>query len=248
MEEMKNIRPNFTESQNRAIFLAAGRKVAMSVCRLAYEITADELDGTADFPVYGVFVSLKRHDQLRACCGFLGDYVPLERALNESAHRSATEDFRFPVIHSSELREMNMEVWILSGPERIAAEGDDIFQYIEIGKHGLQIHHGRNHGLLLPGVATEHHLNPRSFLEQTCIKASLPPDAWQDPQTMIFRFEGFPISGNLKDALTASMPLDPPPEGEKGPDARNLAALADHCYRNIGQQTYRHPDKCEKAK
>lgn len=233
MEELMSKRPEFTESQKRAIFLAAGRKVAMSVCRLAYDITADELEGAAGTEVYGVFVSLKRFGQLRACCGYLGEDMPLERALNESAQRSATEDFRFPVIHSSELREMKMEVWVLSGPERIVAKGADIFKFIEIGKHGLQIHRGRQHGLLLPGVATELQLEPLSFLEHTCVKAGLPPDSWQDPQTMVFRFEGFPISGNLKDALTADMPIDPPPEGNKGPDVRHLAALADHCYRNI---------------
>ena len=38
-------------------------------------------------------------------------------------------------------------------------------------------------GLLLPGVAVDHHLDARAFLQQVCIKAGLPTDAWKDDDT-----------------------------------------------------------------
>ncbi|MDO4551737.1 MAG: AmmeMemoRadiSam system protein B [Planctomycetia bacterium] len=233
MEHSVNIRPSFTEAQKKAIFLTAGRKVAMSVCRMSHKIRSEDLEGTADFPVYGVFVSLKRFGQLRACCGFLGEHSLLGDALDEAAMRAAVEDFRFPVIHSSELHEMEMEVWILVCPERIVAKDESIFKFIELGKHGLQVFRGQRRGLLLPGVATEHHMDPLQFLEQTCIKAGLPKDAWMDPYTAVFRFEGYSITGHVKDTLDPSIPVDPPESEKKGPDARNLAWLADHCFRNI---------------
>lgn len=233
MDENTNLRPNFTEEQKAAIFRAAGRKVACSVCRLANTITADDLAGAGEFPVYGAFVSLKRFGQLRACCGFLGENLFLADALDQAALRAAVEDFRFPVIQSRELHEMKMEVWILSGPERIVAKGPEIAKFIKIGKHGLQVFRGQQRGLLLPGVAIEMRLDPIQFLEHTCIKAGLPPNAWTDESTAVFRFEGYPITGNLIDTLDASIPLDPPDEGKRGPDARNLAWLADHCYQNI---------------
>ncbi len=233
MDEMVNIRPDFSEAQRQAIFRAAGRKVAYSVCRLANTITPEDLAGVGEFPVYGVFVSLKRFGQLRACCGFLGENLFLADALDAAALRAAVEDFRFPVIHSRELHEMKMEVWILSGPERIVGHGLEIAKFIQIGKHGLQVFRGEQRGLLLPGVALELHLDPIRFLEQTCVKAGLPPHAWQQEGTAIFRFEGYPIVGDLKDALDDSIPLDPPDDEKHGPDARNMAWLADHCYQNI---------------
>ncbi len=59
---------------------------------------------------------------------------------------------------------------------------------IEVGQHGLLIERGYRRGLLLPQVATEYHWDRQTFLEHTCLKAGLPPDAWQDPQTRIYRF------------------------------------------------------------
>jgi AMMECR1 domain-containing protein len=34
-------------------------------------------------------------------------------------------------------------------------------------------------GLLLPQVPIEHHWDRETFLDQTCRKAGLPPDAWR---------------------------------------------------------------------
>ena len=34
-------------------------------------------------------------------------------------------------------------------------------------------------GLLLPQVPVENHWDRETFLEQTCLKAGLPPDSWK---------------------------------------------------------------------
>jgi AMMECR1 domain-containing protein len=44
-------------------------------------------------------------------------------------------------------------------------------------------------GLLLPQVATEWGWDAKKFLEQTCLKAGLPPSAWRDKDTEILWFE-----------------------------------------------------------
>ncbi len=67
-----------------------------------------------------------------------------------------------------------------------------------IGKHGLRIAKGYHHGLLLPGVAVEHHLDAEGFLEQVCQKAGLPADAWQDDDAVLMTFQGHAIEGELK--------------------------------------------------
>ena len=50
---------------------------------------------------------------------------------------------------------------------------------IEIGRHGLLVSLGHYRGLLLPQVPVEHGWDRITFLEQTCRKAGLPPNAWQ---------------------------------------------------------------------
>ena len=51
---------------------------------------------------------------------------------------------------------------------------------IEVGRHGLYITRGFNSGVLLPQVATEYGWDRTTFLEQTCRKAGLPKNAWQE--------------------------------------------------------------------
>ena len=50
---------------------------------------------------------------------------------------------------------------------------------IVVGRHGLVIRQGNRRGLLLPQVPVEWHWDRETFLAQTCLKAGLPPDAWQ---------------------------------------------------------------------
>ncbi len=73
-----------------------------------------------------------------------------------------------------ELPLLHIEISLLT-PERPIASIEDI----EIGRHGLIVEHGRARGLLLPQVATEHAWDRETFLDHTCIKAGLPPDAWK---------------------------------------------------------------------
>jgi AmmeMemoRadiSam system protein B len=46
-------------------------------------------------------------------------------------------------------------------------------------------------------VAVEHNFDARTFLQQTCLKAGLPQDAWLADDTKVLRFEGYAIRGRL---------------------------------------------------
>ena len=59
---------------------------------------------------------------------------------------------------------------------------------IEVGRDGIYLERGPCRGLLLPQVATEYGWDRHTFLQQTSVKAGLPPDAWEDPQARIFIF------------------------------------------------------------
>jgi uncharacterized protein (TIGR00296 family) len=73
----------------------------------------------------------------------------------------------------AELPSLRIEISILS-PLR-----DVVPQQIEVGRHGLLISRGPLRGLLLPQVAVEWNWNREQFLQETCLKAGLPADAWQ---------------------------------------------------------------------
>ena len=139
----------------------------------------------------GVFTSIylrrdepgrdKHEEALRGCVGYVLPTCAVYRAVAETARAAAFDDNRFPPVTREEAPHLAIELSILSPPQPILPEE------IEIGRHGLLISwHGRR-GLLLPQVPVEHAWDRTTFLEQTCRKAGLPPDAWQKGATI----EGF---------------------------------------------------------
>ena len=215
-------RPVLNADQEQRVFRAAGRRVAATVRCEAMARPVDRILGdVAATPVYGAFVSLKRAGRLRSCCGFLGSTLPLGEALDHAAARAAKDDPRFPPISLAELDDLDMDVWLLWGLRPVAARGQDRIGAITIGKHGLQIARGTARGLLLPGVAVEHRLDARGFLEQVCLKAGLPRNAWLDDDTALMTFEGYSLGGRLAEATAAEDEAETPGElsrGRKPPD------------------------------
>jgi AmmeMemoRadiSam system protein A len=131
----------------------------------------------------GVFVTLKRHGELRGCIGYVEPRLPLAEAVQEVAQKAAFEDPRFLPLTMEEWPDVDIEISILSPLERVT----DV-QEIEVGKHGLVIDAGFTRGLLLPQVATEYHWDREQFLRHTAIKAGLPPDAWQKSGVRLYTF------------------------------------------------------------
>lgn len=157
----------------------------------------EELGALGSQSVAGAFVSLKRGGHLRACCGMLGQPVPLKHALEHAAWRSAVDDVRFPPVSPSEVDFLDMEVWLLGSPRVVAARGEERAKAVVIGKHGIQVVQGHASGLFLPSVAVEGKWNARRFLDQVCVKAGLPPSAWKEDATTLYTFEGEAVRGKL---------------------------------------------------
>ena len=131
----------------------------------------------------GAFVTIKKRDHLRGCIGYIKAVKPLWETVQEMAIAAAFHDPRFPALKADELADLSYEVSVLSPLKRIKDVNE-----IEVGKHGLYITRGYNSGLLLPQVAVEHNLDRESFLRETCYKAGLPPQAWQEKETEIYIF------------------------------------------------------------
>ena len=161
--------------------------------QVARESIAAQLKGKAATPVKvsspvleecrGAFVSLHRRGQLRGCIGYIDAVKPLLQTVMEMAPAAAFQDPRFRPVQAEELADLEIEISVLT-PMRLIKSTDEI----NVGRHGLYIVKGLNRGLLLPQVATQHHWDRQTFLEQTCNKAGLPSNAWKDSDTQIFIF------------------------------------------------------------
>ena len=131
----------------------------------------------------GAFVTLHKAGKLRGCIGYIVSDKPLHRTVAEVAIAAATRDPRFKRVTYEEMSEITLEISVLTPLQRLHH-----IEEIKIGVHGLYIKHGRQSGLLLPQVATEYGWDGIQFLQQTCRKAHLPDDAWQEPGVEIYLF------------------------------------------------------------
>jgi AmmeMemoRadiSam system protein B/AmmeMemoRadiSam system protein A len=219
---------SLTADQEQSILRTACRLLAAAVAGVDAEPRADELPEVADLSVLGAFVSLKRAGKLRSCCGFLGQNVPLAKALAAAARRTACEDHRFPPVAARELALLEIEVWLLHNLQPVTARGEARREAIEIGRHGLQIARGENRGLLLPGVAVDGRFDAETFLQHVALKAELPASAWREDDTSLATFEGQVLVGSVGEYL------EEPPSGPAFPiTARDLSALSDFCRNNL---------------
>jgi len=131
----------------------------------------------------GVFVSLHKKGMLRGCIGCIEGRKPLIETVPEMARSAAFEDPRFSPLHREEMKDLDIEISVLTPLREIK----DIHE-IEIGVHGIYLTRGFFSGLLLPQVATQYKWDRVTFLEETCHKAGLPPQAWKDKNTRIYIF------------------------------------------------------------
>ncbi|MFN3420958.1 MAG: TIGR00296 family protein [Armatimonadota bacterium] len=142
----------------------------------------------------GVFVTL--HEQvgdermLRGCIGIPYPVKPLIEATIESAINSAFRDPRFPPVEADELDKLMVEVSVLTPPQLVeVSDPQEYPSQIVIGRDGLMVESDWQRGLLLPQVAVEHRFDATTFLEQTCLKAGLPKDAWRRGKVKVYVFQ-----------------------------------------------------------
>jgi len=123
----------------------------------------------------GVFVTLHKHGQLRGCIGSIIGKGPLYLTVRDMAIESSTTDPRFAKISESELKDVDIEISVLSELEKISDPN-----LIKMGKHGVLVRGPGGGGVFLPQVAVETGWSRDEFMNNLCSrKAGLPEDAWK---------------------------------------------------------------------
>jgi uncharacterized protein len=159
--------------RDRAQLLRLARQ-AVEQCALGRHLPgADEPPEEPLSARCGAFVTLRKGGLLRGCIGHIEASTPLCQTVLECAVAAALRDPRFEPVAPLELADLHIEISVLSVLTDVRPEE------VEVGRHGLVISRDFHRGLLLPQVATQWHWDREQFLEQTCVKAGLPPDAWR---------------------------------------------------------------------
>ena len=96
----------------------------------------------------GVFVSLKKHGNLRGCIGTISPVTKnIAEEISRNAVSAAAQDPRFDPVDPSELTQLVYSVDILAEPEPIASSDE-----LDTSRYGVIVTSGNKRGLLLPNL------------------------------------------------------------------------------------------------
>ena len=178
--------PLLDDAAKKSLLLKARRAIAnaigVRVTPVAELIPNPQSVIPEDF-LAGAFVTIRKKGQLRGCIGYPEPERRLLDVVEHCAVSAAISDPRFPPLSAAEWDDVDLELSVLGPIEPV-----DHISEVVVGRDGLIVEFGRRRGLLLPQVAVEWKWDAAEFASQTCIKAGLPPDAWQKG-ARLFKFE-----------------------------------------------------------
>jgi len=123
----------------------------------------------------GTFVTLKKFGDLRGCIGYILPIKPLYQAVMENGVNAAMRDTRFTPVQINELIQLEIEVSVLTVPEKISS-----YSQFRVGMDGIIMDKDRRSAVFLPEVAKEQGWNREQTLTYLSRKAGLPDDAWRE--------------------------------------------------------------------
>jgi len=142
------------------------------------------------------FVTLTINDALRGCIGKILPVQELYKDIIENAKSSAFQDPRFPPLTKEEFENINIEISILTIPEKFKySENQKLLKYLDENKPGVILSYEYNQATFLPQVWEELE-TPEDFLSHLCQKAGLSSDFWQNEKVEIQIYNVFNFSEN----------------------------------------------------
>ncbi len=187
-------------ADEREELLRVARASVESVVRMGRRLPDPAPKSEALAQDRGAFVTLRKNGELRGCIGYVAPTKPLVLTVRDVAAMAAVEDTRFRPVAQQELPLIDYEVSVISPMRRVLDVNE-----IVVGRHGLLVRRNGREGLLLPQVPLEEGWNRTGFLENACLKAGLPKDAWKDARTDIFSFTALVFS-ETKAAASPAIP------------------------------------------
>lgn len=167
----------------RKYLLQYARASAARILGTPFEQLSETPNITGTFG--GVFVTFWLGKTLRGCVGTFEITQDIVTTIEEVTQGSL-QDPRFAAnpVTAQELQKLTIEISILSDTTLLS---DPLT--LVLGYHGIIIRKGPKSGCFLPHVATQKEWSIEEFLSNCCsMKAELPPDSWQDPDTEVLVF------------------------------------------------------------
>jgi MEMO1 family protein len=187
-----NAPPQFTPSERRFLLELARKSVTAAVTG------SPPPKEDADVPQKlqarrACFVTLTRSGELRGCIGTIFPQESLYQAVVRRARSAAVEDTRFPPVAPEELKDIAIEVSVLTVPKPLRfASPQDLLNKLRPGIDGVVLNVEGRQSTYLPQV-WQQLPDRRLFMRELSQKAGLAADAWTQPgvSVMTYQVEAF---------------------------------------------------------
>jgi AmmeMemoRadiSam system protein A len=137
----------------------------------------------------GVFVTLKKADNLRGCIGNIEPIRSIKDGVAANVVSAAFHDTRFAPLAYEELNQVNISISILTEPEPLEfKDPEELCASLQKGVDGVILRYGNSSATFLPQV-WEQLPDVELFLSHLSLKAGLSKDAWKSENIDISTYQ-----------------------------------------------------------
>jgi AmmeMemoRadiSam system protein A len=134
------------------------------------------------------FVTLRRGEELRGCCGTLDAPRPLAEDVWRNAWAAAFSDYRFSPLSAAEWPHVSLHLSLLTSPQRLDVTSEEqLLAALRPSVDGLILESDTARATFLP-VVWEQLPDPAQFVRQLKMKAGWPATYWSD-RVRVSRYE-----------------------------------------------------------
>lgn len=138
----------------------------------------------------GVFVTLRKNNQLRGCIGSLVGVESLGEGVRRNAVNAAFHDYRFSPLTGAELPDLEVEISILTEPQPLVGlTPDEVITRLRPGIDGVIIKGPQGEQATFLPQVWQQLPQPVQFLTHLCRKAGLPENAWRSGTLRFFTYQ-----------------------------------------------------------
>jgi len=137
----------------------------------------------------GTFVTLTRNGDLRGCIGHIFPVNPIYVDVVKNSVNAAFEDSRFEPLRKEELGDVEIEISILTVPEKLEYNSfENLLEKLRPSVDGVYLVFDGKSSTFLPQV-WEKLSKKEDFLNQLCLKAWLSVNAWKNKGCDIYIYQ-----------------------------------------------------------
>ncbi len=180
---------SLSNHQGQALVRLARQTIMEKLGFTTADVVADAFTDSVFQTRRGTFVTLTIEGRLRGCIGNLDATHSILTGVKNNAVNAAFNDPRFSPLSAAELKDVDIEISILTEPQPLEYHGKrELMAKLRPHVDGVILRKGSSSATFLPQV-WEQLPKPERFLSHLCQKAGLNADTWEKTQLEILTYQ-----------------------------------------------------------